>query len=403
MGAIVISLSRTTLIFRQPIFLATVLCLCWLGGPAHGVETIQTTAQQAVLMDEQSGTILYEKNARSLMLPASLAKLMTAEVLFHEIKEGRFSLDQEFVISENAWRKGGAPSGGSTMFAVIHSHVRIADLISGLVVLSGNDAAIAIAEGVAGTEQAFAELMTRRARELGLNASVFKNASGADDPEQHTTALELALLARHIIQTYPDLYKFFGQKEFTWNKIRQLNRNPLLTMDIGADGLKTGNLEESGFGLVGSAVQNGERLIVVINGAPTAKDRANEGRKLLEFGFRSFEGQDLFPEGAVVASANVYGGEKSTVDLRAQGPIRVVTQRGAREKLSAKLIYDGPLVPPVSAGTRVGILRVSEGEAPILDVPLFAAESVGKGGLTRQAEDALLEAGGNAVRRLLKR
>ncbi|MBV8428289.1 MAG: D-alanyl-D-alanine carboxypeptidase [Hyphomicrobiales bacterium] len=403
MGAIVISLSRTTLIFWQPIFLATVLCLCWLGGPAHGVETIQTTAQQAVLMDEQSGTILYEKNARSLMLPASLAKLMTAEVLFHEIKEGRFSLDQEFVISENAWRKGGAPSGGSTMFAVIHSHVRIADLISGLVVLSGNDAAIAIAEGVAGTEQAFAELMTRRARELGLNASVFKNASGADDPEQHTTALELALLARHIIQTYPDLYKFFGQKEFTWNKIRQLNRNPLLTMDIGADGLKTGNLEESGFGLVGSAVQNGERLIVVINGAPTAKDRANEGRKLLEFGFRSFEGQDLFPEGAVVASANVYGGEKSTVDLRAQGPIRVVTQRGAREKLSAKLIYDGPLVPPVSAGTRVGILRVSEGEAPILDVPLFAAESVGKGGLTRQAEDALLEAGGNAVRRLLKR
>ncbi|MBV8183523.1 MAG: D-alanyl-D-alanine carboxypeptidase, partial [Hyphomicrobiales bacterium] len=244
MGAIVISLSRTALIFRQPIFLATVLCLCWLGGPAHGVETIQTTAQQAVLMDEQSGTILYEKNARSLMLPASLAKLMTAEVLFHEIKEGRFSLDQEFVISENAWRKGGAPSGGSTMFAVIHSHVRIADLISGLVVLSGNDAAIAIAEGVAGTEQAFAELMTRRARELGLNASVFKNASGADDPEQHTTALELALLARHIIQTYPDLYKFFGQKEFTWNKIRQLNRNPLLTMDIGADGLKTGNLEE---------------------------------------------------------------------------------------------------------------------------------------------------------------
>ncbi|MBV9111799.1 MAG: D-alanyl-D-alanine carboxypeptidase [Hyphomicrobiales bacterium] len=382
------------------IILAVAVCM---GSAVRAAETVQTTAQQAVLMDAESGTILYEKNARTLMLPASLAKLMTAEVLFHEIKEGRFSLDQEFVISENAWRKGGAPSGGSTMFAAIHSHIRIADLISGLVVLSGNDAAIAIAEGVAGTEQAFAELMTKRAHELGLNASVFKNASGADDAEQRTTALELALLARHIIRTYPDLYKFFGQKEFTWNKIRQLNRNPLLTMDIGADGLKTGNLEESGYGLVGSAVQNGERLIVVINGAPTAKDRANEGRKLLEYGFRSFEGQDLFPEGAIVASASVYGGEKSTVDLRAEGPVRVVTQRGARERLSAKLIYDGPLMPPVTAGTRVGILRVSEGDAPILEVPLFAAESVGKGGLKRQAEDALVEAGGNAVRRLLKR
>ncbi|MBV9136118.1 MAG: D-alanyl-D-alanine carboxypeptidase [Hyphomicrobiales bacterium] len=391
---------------RKALFVSQLILIAAAIGAAPGAraaETIQTTAQQAVLMDAESGTILYEKNARVLMLPASLAKLMTAEVLFHEIQEGRFSLDQEFVISENAWRKGGAPSGGSTMFAAIHSHIRIADLISGLVVLSGNDAAIAIAEGVAGTEQAFAELMTKRARELGLTSSVFKNASGADDPEQRTTALELALLARHIIRTYPDLYKFFGQKEFTWNKIRQLNRNPLLTMDIGADGLKTGNLEESGYGLVGSAVQNGERLIVVVNGTPTSKDRANEGRKLLEYGFRSFEGQDLFPEGAIVARASVYGGEKSTVDLRAEGPIRVVTQRGAREKLSAKLIYEGPLIPPVTAGAKIGILRVSEGDAPILDVPLYAAESVGKGGLQRQAEDAFVEAGGNAVRHLLKR
>jgi D-alanyl-D-alanine carboxypeptidase (penicillin-binding protein 5/6) len=388
------------LTFCRAMLAATAL---FVAGPTRAAETIQTLAQQAILMDAESGTILYEKNARSLMIPASLAKLMTAEVLFNEIRQGRFSLDQEFVISENAWRKGGAPSGGSTMFAAIHSHIPVADLISGLVVLSGNDAAIAIAEGVAGTEEAFAELMTRRARELGLNASVFKNASGADDPQQRTTALELALLARHVILTYPDLYKFFGQKEFTWNKIRQLNRNPLLTMDIGADGLKTGNLEDSGYGLVGSAVQNGQRLIVVINGAPTAKDRANEGRKLLEYGFRAFEAQELFPEGAVVASASVYGGEKSSVDLRAEGPIRVVTQRGAREKLSARLIYHGPLKPPVAAGTRVGILRIAEGESPILEVPLFAAESVGQGGLTRQAEDALIEAGGSAVRRLLKR
>ncbi|MFI5012057.1 MAG: D-alanyl-D-alanine carboxypeptidase family protein [Hyphomicrobiales bacterium] len=400
MARLAVGWLRAASIFRPPILIAF---FALLSGAATAAETVQTSAQQALLMDAESGTILFEKNARSLMVPASLAKLMTAEVLFNEIKQGKFSLDQEFVISENAWRKGGAPSGGSTMFAKIHSHVPIADLISGLVVLSGNDAAIAIAEGVAGSEQAFAELMTSHARELGLSASVFKNASGAADPQQRTTALELALIARHVIRTYPELYKFFGQKEFTWNKIRQLNRNPLLTMDIGADGLKTGNLDESGFGLVGSAVQSGLRLIVVVNGAATAKDRANEGRKLLEYGFRAFEGHELFPEGAIVARASVYGGEKSSVDLRADGPIRVMTQRGGRERLNAKLIYEGPVKPPVAAGTKIGVLRVFEGDASILEVPLFAAESVGEGGLMRKAEDALFEAGSGTVRRLLRR
>jgi serine-type D-Ala-D-Ala carboxypeptidase (penicillin-binding protein 5/6) len=382
---------------------AFLIAMLGIATAAHPAETIQTPVQQAVLMDSDTGTLLFEKNARAPSAPASLAKLMTAEVLFNEIKEGHLTLDREFTISENAWRNGGAPSGGSTMFAKVHSQVSIADLISGLVVLSANDAAIAIAEGIAGSEEAFAERMTRRARELGLMNSVFKNASGAEDPQQRSTALDLALLARHIIRTYPDLYKFFGQKEFTWNKIRQLNRNPLLTMDIGADGLKTGFLEESGYGLVGSAVQNGERLIVVINGATTSKDRMNEGRKLLDFGFRAFEAQELFPEGTIVAQASVYGGEKAYVDLRAAEPIRVMTQRGARERLSAKLVYEGPLRPPVTAGTKVGVLRVYEGEAQILEVPLFTAEAVGQGGLTRQARDALVEAGSGAIRRLLRR
>ncbi|SDR48208.1 D-alanyl-D-alanine carboxypeptidase (penicillin-binding protein 5/6) [Rhizobiales bacterium GAS191] len=371
--------------------------------PAYAADTIQIAAQQALLMDAASGTILFEKNARTPMVPASLAKLMTAEMVFDQIKQGKLTLDQDFVISENAWRKGGAPSGGSTMFAAIHSHVSIADLISGLIVLSGNDAAIALAEGIAGGEFAFGEMMTRHAKEIGLTASTFRNATGADDPDQRSTALDLALLARHVILTYPELYKYFGQKEFTWNKIRQLNRNPLLTMDIGADGLNTGRIDEPGIGLVGSAVQGGQRLIVVINGAATPKDRAAEGRKLLEYGFRAFEGQDLFPEGAVITQASVYGGAKSTVDLRADGPVRVVTQRGGRERLSAKLLYQGPLMPPVAAGMKVGVLRVYEGEASILEVPLFAAESVGQGDLARQAQDALLEAGSGAIRRLLKR
>ncbi|MFI4994211.1 MAG: D-alanyl-D-alanine carboxypeptidase family protein [Hyphomicrobiales bacterium] len=392
--------SRAALTFWQAGLLALALIAPRI---AFAAETIQTSAQHAVLIDGNSGTVLFEKNARNSMEPASLTKLMTAEVLFDEIRNGKLTLDQEFVISKNAWRKGGAPSRGSKMFAAVNSHVAISDLITGLVVDSGNDAAIAIAEGVAGSEQAFAETMTRHARELGLQASTFENPTGASDPQQHVTALELALLARHIIKTDPELYKFFGLKEFTWSKIRQLNRNPLLTMDIGADGLMTASVDEPGFGLIGSAVQNGQRMIVVINGVASAKDRANESRKLIEYGFRAFEEQELFPQGAIISSASVYGGEKSAVDLRADGPVRVLTQRGARERLTARLVYNGPLKPPVSAGLRVGVLRIFEGDASILEVPLYAAESVGQGGLTRQAEDALFEAGSGAFRRLLRR
>jgi D-alanyl-D-alanine carboxypeptidase (penicillin-binding protein 5/6) len=223
------------------------------------------------------------------------------------------------------------------------------------------------------------------------------------DPQQRVTALELGILAFHIIKAEPEFYHFFAEKEFTWSKIRQLNRNPLLTMDIGADGLMTCNVDEPGLGLVGSAVQNGRRMIVVISGMATEKDRTNESRKLLEFGFRAFETQELFAEGAIISSASVYGGEKSSVDLRAEGPVRVLIQRGGRDRLSAKLIYDGPLKPPVAAGTRIGVLRIFEGDAPILEVPLYAAESVGQGGLARQVEDALLEAGSGAFRRLLRR
>jgi D-alanyl-D-alanine carboxypeptidase (penicillin-binding protein 5/6) len=392
--------SRAALTFWQAGLLAVALVASRI---AFAAETIQTSAQHAVLIDGNSGTVLFEKNARNSMEPASLTKLMTAEVLFDEIRKGKLTLEQEFVISKNAWRKGGAPSRGSKMFAAVNSHVAISDLITGLVVDSGNDAAIAIAEGVAGSEQAFAETMTRHARELGLQASTFENPTGASDPQQHVTALELALLARHIIKTDPELYKFFGLKEFTWSKIRQLNRNPLLTMDIGADGLMTASVDEPGFGLVGSAVQNGQRMIVVIHGVASAKDRANESRKLIEYGFRAFEEQELFPQGAIISSASVYGGEKSAVDLRADGPVRVLTQRGARERLTARLVYNGPLKPPVSAGLRVGVLRIFEGDASILEVPLYAAESVGQGGLTRQAEDALFEAGSGAFRRLLRR
>ncbi|MFZ4533875.1 MAG: D-alanyl-D-alanine carboxypeptidase family protein [Alsobacter sp.] len=354
-------------------------------------QPFQSTAPFAVLLDSDTGAVLYEKAADDLMVPASMAKLMTIEVLFNEMAQGRVRPDDEFVISESAWRRGGGVSGGSTMFAVLNSRVKVSDLILGMTVQSGNDAAIAVAEAVAGSEGAFATRMTARARELGLRKSTFTNATGMGDPDQKVTARELAQLANHIVRSYPELYKAFGQREFTWNKIRQQNRNPLLTMDIGADGLKTGNITESGFGLVGSAVQNGQRLIVVVNGLKTGKDRADEARRLLTWGFRSFESREIFAAGAVIADARVFGGEPGSVNLVAKGPVRVLVPRGSSERLLARVVYRGPLRPPVAAGQAVGRLHVTRGDTKVLDMPLFAETDAQPGPLARRALDAATE------------
>ncbi|MCP8941113.1 D-alanyl-D-alanine carboxypeptidase [Alsobacter sp. SYSU M60028] len=351
----------------------------------------QTIAPYAVLLDSDSGAVLFEKAADELMTPASMAKLMTVEILFDQIKQGKVKLDDEFPISESAWRRGGGPSGGSSMFAVLNSRVKVSDLIQGITVMSGNDAAIAVAEGIAGSEGAFATRMTARARELGLPRSTFTNATGMPEPDQRVTARELALLANHVIQTYPDLYKYFAQREFTWNKIRQQNRNPLLTMDIGADGLKTGNVGDSGFGLVGSAVQNGQRLIVVVNGLKTVKDRAEEARRILNWGFRSFESKEVFPAGATIGEARVFGGEPSSVPLVAKGPVRILVPRGASERLVARVVYVGPLRPPVAAGAQVARLKIQRGDVQAVDIPLYAAADAETGQLTRRAFDAASE------------
>ena len=299
------------------LLLAAGLCLA---APARA-QVFQTSAPYALLMDYDTRTVLFEKAADDLMSPASTAKIMTAEIVFHEIAEGRLKLGDEFTISENAWRKGGATAGGSSMFAALNSRVRIEDLLKGLVIDSGNDAAIALAEGVAGSEENFAAMMTKRARQLGLTKSTFTNPSGRGDAGQKVTAREMAFLSAHVIAAYPDLYRYFGEKEFTWNKIRQLNRNPLLTMELGADGLKTGNFEESGFGLVGSAKQGEQRLIVVINGSKTARDRADEARKLIQWGMRSFEAKTLFQAGDTVGAAKMFGGESGEVELVADGSV----------------------------------------------------------------------------------
>ncbi len=360
---------------------------------AWAQQAFQSPVPNAILIDYDTRSVLFEKNADEPVSPASLAKVMTAEIVFHELREGRLTLDRTFTISENAWRRGGAPAGGSSMFAVLHSQVRLEDLLRGLIIMSGNDAAIAIAEGIAGTEENFAALMTRRARDLGFDKMTFRNSWGKYDPEQKTPVRQLALLAEHIIRSYPDYYHMFGEKEFTWSKIKQQNRNPLLFMDIGADGLKTGNVQDSGFALVGSAIENGQRVIVAIVGAKSSRERADEARKLLSWGLRSFESRPLFEVNAEVGTASVYGGASSTVELVSDRPIKVLLPRGSSERLVAQIIYQGPLIAPVQQGAQVAKLRVMRGKALVLEAPLVAGQSVEVGALHQRALDASWELG----------
>jgi len=378
-------------------FLAAVLGGLF-SGPSAFADSFQTNAPFALLMDYDSGAVLFEKNADELMAPASTTKLLTAEIVFRELKEGRLHLDDVFEVSENAWRTGGAKSHGSAMFLELHSKARIEDLVRGMVIQSGNDAAITLAEGISGTEGNFAALMNKRAAELGMTRSSFANPWGAGDPHQRVTPRDMAHLAAYVIANYPDYYRYFGEREFTWNKIRQLNRNPLLTMDLGADGLKTGDIAESGFGLVGSAVQNGQRLILVINGMKTASDRAEESRKLLNWGFRSFESRTLFQAGEMVGAASVFGGAQSEVGLVAEAPIKVFAARGTSEKLTAKIVYKGPLPAPLDAGEEVARLKVWRGASEVLDAPLKTAAAVATGSLTQRAIDAGIEMAGGLIR-----
>jgi D-alanyl-D-alanine carboxypeptidase (penicillin-binding protein 5/6) len=359
----------------------------------------QTIAPSMILIDADTQSTLLEKNADAPVTPASTAKLMTVEILFREIKEGRLNLNDEFTVSENAWRTGGALSRGSSMFAALNSRIRIEDLIRGLVVVSGNDAAIIVAEGISGTESAFAQKMNLRANELGLTHLSFKNAWGKDDPAQKVTARDMAKLADHIIRTYPDLYRYFSEKEFTWSKIKQQNRNPLLTMDIGADGLKTGNIDEaSGFGIIGSAVQNNQRLILAMYGMRNAKDRADEARKVLQWGFRSFESKAVFTAGETVGTARLYGGAQMDVPLVTKSDIRILVPRGNTERLSGKIVYDGPIQAPVEEGRELARVKIMRGQTLAVDLPLRAGESVPAGPLQRRAFDAALELGQNLFR-----
>ena len=371
--------------------LAVALVLVALFAAPAVAQRFDTSAPQALLMDADTGTILLAKETSTKIPPASLAKLMTMEVVFNRLKEGSLSLTDKFFVSENAWRKGGANSGGSTMFAKLNSEIALEDLIKGVIVQSANDGCIIIAEGLAGTEETFANLMNERARKIGLANSYFTNSTGLPDEAQYVSVADLARLAQHIIREYPEYYRYYSLPEFEWNGINQRNRNPLLAMSINADGMKTGYTEKSGYAIVGSAVRDGQRLITVLSGMTSTKERAEEARKILDWGFRAFERLNLFDAEAVVGEVPVYGGKPGKVEVTGGESIEIYLPVGNRDRLRARIAYNYPIMPPVEKGDRVATLKVWIGEDLSQETPLYAMQAADKGGIVEQATDALTE------------
>jgi D-alanyl-D-alanine carboxypeptidase (penicillin-binding protein 5/6) len=350
-----------------------------------------TKAARAVLMDAATGAVLFQRNADELAQPASMSKLMTLAMLFKAMKEGKVKPSDEFTMSVNAWKKGGAPSRTSAMMVPVNTKARVDELIQGIAVQSGNDACISVAENMAGSEAAFAKLMTEEARRIGLAKSTFANATGLDDPNHLMTARELAILARYLINEYPDYYRVFGQKEFQYRMHKFFNRNPLLALPIGADGMKTGHTEQAGFGLVGSAVQEGKRLIVVVAGLPNQNERRDEAAKLLDWGFKSFGDFKLFDDGEIIGQARIWGGQRMYVPLMAKGEVTISLPRAqSNGRLTAELVYKAPLKPPVKKGDQVAILKVSSTTGAQTEVPLYATEDVIAGGIIRKGLDTLV-------------
>jgi D-alanyl-D-alanine carboxypeptidase (penicillin-binding protein 5/6) len=370
--------------------IAMTLAMASAGTAAGTSGTFGTRAKAAILVDADTGAILYQHNADELLPPASITKLMTAEIVFQAIKDGRLKGDDELPMSVHAWRTGGAPSRTSSMFVPVNTTATVDQLLRGMIIQSANDAAIAFAEGMAGTEEAFAKRMNAEARRIGLTKSTFKNPSGLYDPENLMTAREIAMLAEYIIKNHPESYKIFSEPVFEYRRFKFRNRNPLLKMGIGADGVKTGMLKESGYNLVGSAVQNGKRLIGVVLGLSSANESASEARRLLEWGFNSFAPVKLFDAGETVGMARVWGGESFYVPLVGKGPVTVILPRvPAKPRLKGEITYDGPLKPPIKKGDKVATLRVTSETNTVNEVPLYAGEDVEPGGLVRRGLDSL--------------
>ncbi|MGI2032035.1 D-alanyl-D-alanine carboxypeptidase family protein [Rhizobium panacihumi] len=360
-------------------------------GPGDAAPIFATKAKQIYMVEAKSGTVLLSGNENQSFPPASLAKLMTMDLVFEALKKGEITPDTTYRVSENSWRKGGAPSGTATMFAALNSEVRVEDLVKGVVIQNANDAAMILAEGMAGSDALFASRLSDRAKDLGMSRSIFGNSTGMPDAESRTTARDMVELARHIQTSYPDYYGLYKQPDFTWNKIFQRNKNPLLSLNIGVDGFGAGFAEGSGFAIVASIERNGTRLFLAMGGLASDKERTEEAKRVLEWGLTSFENKIVFKDGESVGQASVYGGDQGRVDLVAKGPIELYVPANNPERLSARIVYRWPLRAPVVEGQDVGMLKIYSGDRLLRDVPLYTASAVGTGSLFSQATDALME------------
>jgi serine-type D-Ala-D-Ala carboxypeptidase (penicillin-binding protein 5/6) len=333
-------------------------------------------ANYAILIDAKSGLVFYEKNADISVPPASMSKLMTQAVVFDALKAGKLTGSQELLVSEDAWRRGGGPAGGSTMYAELNSKISVMNLLRGAIVQSANDACIILAESLAGSEQAFLSQMAAKASDLGLKNSTFRNATGLPDPEHKMSVRDLATVARYIIREHPGFFKLYSEPSFTWNKIEQQNRNPLLKEFNGADGMKTGYTREAGYGLVGSAMRDGRRLVMVIAGMESIAARREEAQKLLDYGFRQFKTLDVFEQGEVVAEARVWGGSERWVDLIAVEEFKIALAPQEQETVEVKLNYTGPLMAPVEKGAQIGTVRILVDGKTVAETAVVTAAAV---------------------------
>ena len=338
--------------------------------------SVDTLARQAIIVDADTEQVLLEKNADDRMPPSSMSKLMTMYVVFDQLKQGQLRLEQTLPVSERAWRMG-----GSKMFVELNAQVSVADLIRGVIVQSGNDACIVLAEGIAGSETQFAVMLNDYGRRIGLRSSTFRNSTGWPDPEHRMTARDLSILARRLITDFPEYYPYYSERSFRWNNITQENRNPLLGRVAGADGLKTGHTDEAGYGLTGSAKRGDRRLILVVNGLNSMRARAEESERLMEWGFREFENVVLFRAADVVDQAPVYLGERATVPLVGGRDVVITMPRTWRNRLQVRVRFEAPVPAPVARGTELGRLVVSGQGVPPREVPLFAGADVARLGL----------------------
>lgn len=348
-------------------------------------DPLNTNAPFAFILDGDTGQPLYSKNGYEAMVPASMSKLMLYYMVFERLKAGRLTMNEEFTVSEHAWRTGGAGTDGSTMFLPLNSKVRVEDLLRGAVIVSGNDACIVLAEGIWGSEEAFARAATARAKEIGLTASTFANATGLDHPRHRMSAHDIALLSFRLIKDFPEYYPMFSEPEFTFNRTRQFNRNPLLRELSGSDGVKTGHLSVSGFGLVGSAVRDGKRRIIVLNGLSSETERKVEAPRVMRSAFLDFTTAAMVRKGAEVAIADVWMGEDKTVPLVAAEDVSAGMHADAVTKISGTVVYKSPLMAPIREGDVVGELILTAPGVPERRIKVAAGKSINELGFLGKA------------------